>query len=288
MSQQLDAILSNHECPPETDEWLEILYPYSIGFLGYHIAVFQKKVCHFQTRAIDIISQRDAALATAEYTALFSELTEAENELGEFVSSLDRNSHHSDEYMVVMHLASIVKAYNILLLLTNVTTHDPTNPTPFDTLYKRRAYCLGRVRDAAWKILAATPDLIADLIRKRYNVFDALFQALRLVWPLTAVRLMPSTLPQQKAQAAKGLLIIGRQLGVRQATRSYSMVDSIPMEARVPKKPPVGFLAELEVEKDMCTGYMDAELREPSPEELIGDIPPPKVLPENALEFFMI
>lgn len=255
--------------------------------MGYHIAIFQKKVSRFQARASEIILQGDTALASAEYSSLFKELTEAENELGEFASSLERHSHHSDDFMMVMHLAAIVKAYNILLLLTNFTTHDETNPTPFDTLYKRRDYCLVRVRDAAWKILAATPDLIADLIRKQYNVFDALFQALKLVWPLTAVRLMPSTLPQQKAQAAQGLLIIGRQLGIKQATRSYSMVDAIPQEARFPRKPPAGFLVDLEIENDMCTGYLDGELREPSLEELIGNVTPPKVPPEG-VEFFMI
>lgn len=285
---QLDAILSNNESPPETDEWLENLRAYSEGFMGWHISVFLKKVCHFQARASEIIMKRDTSLATAEYSALFSELTEAENDLGEFASSLDRNAHESDDFMMVMHLASVIKAYNILLLLTNLTTHDPNNPTPFATLYKRRAYCLARVRDAADKVLAATPDLIAELVRNRYNVFEALFQALRLVWPLTAVRLMPSTLPQQKAKAAQGLLIIGRQLGVRQATRSYNMVDNIPIEARVPKKPPMGFLTELEVDHDLCTGYMDGELREPTPEELIGAATPPEISTKDGVEFFMI
>lgn len=255
--------------------------------MGYHIAIFLTKVAQCQARTAEIVLQRDSATATAEYGHLFRCLTEAENDLGTFVSSWDRQSHDSDDFMMVMHLASIVKAWNIMFLLTNLSTHDPKSKIPLEVWYKRREYCLGRVRDAAWKILAAAPDLIADLMRKKYNVFDALFQALKLVWPLTAVRLMPSTLPHQKAQAAQHLLLIGRQLGVRQATRSYSMVDGIPDEARRPKEPPLELTKSIDFTKDLCTGYLDAELREPTPEELVGDTVP-VVHPQEGLDFFMI
>jgi hypothetical protein len=255
--------------------------------LGYHTAIFLTKVSKFQSRAGEIVLERDTAAASAECTALFSALTEAENDLGIFTSSLGRNSHDSDDFMMVMHLASIVKAYNILLLLTNMATHDPNSLVPLEILYKRRVYCFNRVRQAAWDILAATPDLIAELVKNRYNVFDALFMALKLVWPLTAVRLMPTTLPQQKARAAQDLLVIGRQLGVRQATRSYSPVDGIPKEARIPRKPQ-GFLWEVEIEDDLCIGYMDSELREPLAAELVGAVEPSKSVVPESLDLFMI
>ena len=110
---------------------------------------------------------------------------------------------------------------------------------------------------------------------------------LKLVWPLTAVRLMPTTLPQQKARAAQDLLVIGRQLGVRQATRSYSPVDGIPKEARIPRKPQ-GFLWEVEIEDDLCIGYMDSELREPLAAELVGAVEPSKSVVPESLDLFMI
>lgn len=232
--------------------------------------------------------KRDIVAATAQYSALFSELTEAENDLGTFVTSMDRHAHSSDDYMMVMHLASIIKAYNILFLLTNLSTHDPVSPIPLEVLYKRREYCLTRVRDSAWKILAATPELIAELVRDKYSVFTALFNGLKLVWPLTAVRLMPTTLPSQKARAAKSLLLIGRQLGVRQATRTYTMVDQIPIEARVPKPLPDQAQDGRPSKTDLCIGYMDGELREPRPEELIGDFAPQGLSTQEKVDIFMI
>lgn len=281
--------MKNRECPPEGEEWLAVLEPYSREHIGYHVSIFLAKVARFQAQSLKIIKSGDTAAASANYASLFGLLMEAENGLGQFVSSMNQQAHHaSDGYMTIMHLSSIVKVYNLLLLLTNLTTHDPMNPTPLETLYKRRQYCLGRVRDAAWKILAGVPPLIAELIRSQYNVFSALFQAMRLVWPLTTVRLAPSTLPRQKAQAAQVLILIGKQLGVRQASRNYNMADGIPEVAMTPRKPSGGPLKEIQFTNDMTLGYLDGELRQPTPEELGGDAPPPESSLEEGLESFMI
>lgn len=233
--QQIEALTSNKPCPEESLEYLAVLKDFSERVLAYHIAMFMHKVSTIQAKCMKIICASDCAAGCLAYVSLFAAMTEAETTLGQYKTSFERLKHSSDAYILSMYQAALVKVYNCLATLATLCTHDESGILPLEQIHGYRNYCISRVRESAETILVSAPAAIDELMLMRNNVFGALFQALRLVWPLTAVRLMPSTLPRQKMQATQGLLIIGKELGVRQATKRYDQNLPIPEMAKTPR-----------------------------------------------------
>jgi hypothetical protein len=62
------------------------------------------------------------------------------------------------------------------------------------------------------------------------------FDALKLIWPLTAVYLVPSTLNEQSEAAGESLQFIGRELGVRQGLKVNKGESTLPPEAEAPSQ----------------------------------------------------
>jgi hypothetical protein len=61
-----------------------------------------------------------------------------------------------------------------------------------------------------------------------------LFDALKMVWPLTAVYIAGATLPHQRREAEAALVFIGKEIGIRQALNTYPGRLPLPLEARQP------------------------------------------------------
>ncbi|KAF7550431.1 hypothetical protein G7Z17_g5690 [Cylindrodendrum hubeiense] len=235
MVQQVQCLLTNTECPPESDEWLatikESMNPGEA--IGYHVCIFITRVAHVQARILSILRSGDFAGASAEYHDLVGAMSQAEDELRAFFVS-HPSTGEFDPYMRNMYCSTCVKGYHLLLAYTNFLTHHVASPIPLSVLKALRIRCIQLVRGYAQEIVDSMPRTLNQKAFRSNPAPRTLFDALKLIWPLTAVYVITSTLPEQKEVAEKSLRFIGRELGVRQALRVYPGPSLFPPEALEP------------------------------------------------------
>lgn len=133
-----------------------------------------------------------------------------------------------------MYYSTRVKGYHLLLVFVTFLTHHIAAPVPLLVLQALRTHCVEIIRSSADKILESLPRTLDPRAFRRNPSPKTLFDALKLIWPLTVVYIFPTTLESQKEIAQKSLAIIGRELGVRQALKVYKFEDKFPPEARRP------------------------------------------------------
>ncbi|KAH7133658.1 hypothetical protein EDB81DRAFT_762939 [Dactylonectria macrodidyma] len=232
---QVQCLLINTACPPESVEWLrvikEVMYPDEA--IGYNVCIFITKVAHVQARILGILLSRDFSAASAAYHDLVGAMAEAEEGVEEFFK------HHPttgefDPYMRNMYCSTCVKGYHILMCYTNFLTHHVASRIPLGVLKALRLRCIKLVRTYAQEIIDSLPRCLNQKVIRNSPSPKVLFEALKLIWPLTAVYVIPSTLPAQKELAETSLRFIGRELGVRQALRAYKGPSIFPPEANEP------------------------------------------------------
>lgn len=195
------------------------------------------KAAKIQSRMLATLRRNDFETASEDYVTLVSELTAAEQEADVGFASLPRASFHPlDTYWRNIYCATLVKGYHITQMMANYLTHHTPEHISLDQLERQRDYCLQRVRGAAKEILDFCTKAMDPIVNGGNKSPSCLFDSLKLVWPLTAVYIMPSTLPQQKARAEMDLLYIGREMGVRQALTTYpgASAGRVPQEALFP------------------------------------------------------
>ncbi|CAM1507114.1 Fc.00g067550.m01.CDS01 [Cosmosporella sp. VM-42] len=233
---QVQSLLTNTECPPESDEWLGILKDFQgpQDGLGLNVCIFITKVCHVQARILTILRGRNFAAASAEYRHLIDTMEEAEAVMRNYFESRARFAHIMDPYMKNMYWSACVKCYHVLLLFVNFVTHHLTSPIPLDELKELRIRCVRIVRTSAQEIMGTLPVTLNPIILKKDKSPRTLFDALKLIWPLTAVYIITSVLPKQRKEAEMALRFIGQELGVKQALRVYPGKFPLPPEAEKP------------------------------------------------------
>jgi hypothetical protein len=197
------------------------------------------KIARVQARMLALVLTDDKKTAAREYAPLMSELMAAEDEADVGFAALhSRDTGDAlESYWRNMYCACLVKGYHIAQLLVNLMTHYPPCPTPLARLEAQRNYCLERVRSAAEEIVDSAPKNLSRNVTNKDQSPKALFDALKLVWPLTAVYVCQSTTPEQTASAELLLFYVGKELGIRQALKSYSGRPSsgIPEAALSPR-----------------------------------------------------
>ncbi|RFU75571.1 zn2-c6 fungal-type dna-binding domain [Trichoderma arundinaceum] len=234
---QIQALVSNTECPPESMEWLAIIgESQSPGEgLGLHICIFISKVCTVQARIYSLLRRRDFPGASKEYSELFVQMKAAQRELEDWMASNPAGDHLLEIYVISLYQSAVVKGYHVMHLLINFLTHYPPCPTPLEQLRADRRYSIETAQTAAQGILDAVPRVLGPLSAKgKEKSPKALFDALRVIWPLIAVYVMGICRPEQRLAAEDLLFYIGRELGVRQALNKYPDGLTIPQEAREP------------------------------------------------------
>jgi hypothetical protein len=190
-----------------------------------------------QARMIRLVRDQDRRAAAEGYLALVTELAEAEQEAEAGFVAAEADWDVMDTYWRKMYCAGQVKAYHIALLLTNFVTHCEGCPLTADQMRAQRDYFVQRTRAASKEILDIVPMALEPLIKRKDAAPRALFDAMKLIWPLTAIYIIPSTLPEQKNTAEMLLLYIGREMGIKQALHTYpgGTFSSIPPEALNPR-----------------------------------------------------
>ncbi|KND90283.1 hypothetical protein TOPH_05164 [Tolypocladium ophioglossoides CBS 100239] len=233
---QIQALVSNTECPPESDEWLGIIRNNLQDGEAYslHVSIFITKCAHVQARILAILRLCDFRAAESEYQTLVSQFTEAEEELDEHLAASNRYSHDLDSYMNNLYSSAIVKGYHYIQLLANFLTHYPASKLSLEDLGAQRARCLQKTRRAAQDIINSVPWILGPLACGKDKSPKVLFDAMKMIWPLTSVYVLSTTLPEQKSEAEAALIFIGKEIGVRQALNTYPGRFPLPLEAEQP------------------------------------------------------
>ncbi|KAG9507198.1 hypothetical protein J7337_000747 [Fusarium musae] len=235
---QVRCLLTSLECPPESQEWFtairQTLHP-GEG-LAVEVGDYICKMAHVQKRMLDIIRARDFDTAALQYYDLIGIVFKAEDHFTTF----DADYHYIDEvfnpYLRNMLNSARVKGYHVILTYANFLTHHPGAPIPLQELKVLRSHCVYRVRDSA-KLVMEAVNRHLDLASFRNNPSPrTVFDALKLIWPLTAVYLVPSTLNEQSEAAGESLQFIGRELGVRQGLKVNKGESTLPPEAEAPSQ----------------------------------------------------
>ncbi|EHK26519.1 uncharacterized protein TRIVIDRAFT_211749 [Trichoderma virens Gv29-8] len=235
---QIQALVSNTECPAESNEWLAAIersLPLHPGEgLGVAISYFIMKVCTVQARIFNLLRRRDFPAASKEYPELFAQMKAAEQEFEDWVESNPIGNHVLEIYAISLYQSAIVKGYHVMQLLINFLTHYPPCPIPLEQLHEDRKFSIDAAQTAAQGILEGVPRVIGPLSSGQEKSPKMVFDALRVIWPLICVYVMTICRAEQRL-AAEGLLFyIGRELGVRQALNTYPEGLTIPQEAKVP------------------------------------------------------
>ncbi|PTB69939.1 N-terminal fungal transcription regulatory domain-containing protein [Trichoderma citrinoviride] len=235
---QIQALISNTECPAESEEWLSAIkaaLPAHPGEgLGVAISQFIIKVCSVQARIFNFLRRRDFPAASREYPDLFGQMRAAEKEFEDWRESNPIGNHVLEVYAISLYQSAIVKGYQGIHLLINFLTHYAPCQVPLEQLKEDRKYCFRTAQNAAQGILESVPRVLGPLSNSKEKSPKDVFDALRVIWPLIAVYIMSICRPEQRL-AAEGLLFyIGRELGVRQALNTYPDGLKLPQEAREP------------------------------------------------------
>ncbi|KID88112.1 C6 finger domain protein [Metarhizium guizhouense ARSEF 977] len=233
---QIQALVSNMECPPESGEWLGIIRNNLYDGEGFtlHVSVFITKCTHVQATILNLLLRRDFAAAEEQYESLVAQLAEAEKHVNNYVRTATDSTHDLDVYMRNLYYSAIIKGYSYLLMLANFLTHYAPCRITLHQLRAQRTHCLQMVRAAGQFIVDSVPYSLGPLATGKDKSPKVLFDALKMVWPLTAVYIVGATLAEQKSEAEAALLFIGREVGVRQALNTYPGKLLLPLEARHP------------------------------------------------------
>lgn len=202
--------------------------------LGLHISEFITEICSIQARVFRFLRRRDFPGASREYPDLFARMKAAERKLEAWMESNPMGEHMLEIYAMSLYQSAIVKGYNGMQLLINFLTHYPACPTPLEQLREDRKYGVETAQAAAQGIIELVPRVIGPLAKANDKSPKAVFDALRVIWPLICVYVMPICRTDQQLAAEGILFYIGRELGIRQGLNRYPGRISLPQEANQP------------------------------------------------------
>ncbi|PTB36869.1 hypothetical protein M441DRAFT_61589 [Trichoderma asperellum CBS 433.97] len=234
---QIQSLINNTECPPESQEWFDaIAQSLSPGEgLGLHVSLFMIKICSVQARIFSFFRRRDFSGASREYNDLLAQMKAAIHEIEDWMESNPVGNHMLEIYVISLYQSAIVKGFNAVKLLINFLTHYPLCSIPLQQLTADRDYCIEIAQTSAQGIIETVPRILGPLAAKGKDKSPkTVFDALRIIWPLICVYVMDICRPEQRLTASEYLFYIGRELGIRQGLNTYSTKLTLPPEARVP------------------------------------------------------
>lgn len=229
--------MSQKECPPESDLWLDTVERYSDSSDGMplQVARFVNKVAVVVSRTLTILRSGDFAAAASEYLGLWTRLTTAERCLNDWIDSQPALEHEFDPYMRNLQYSAIITGYHVMQLLVNLMTHSTACPVPIEDVFAHRRYCLQSIRVASCGVIDNVPYAMGPFAKGRDKPPRVLFDALKLVWPLSAIYIVPTTRPEHKEAARQVLQFIGKEVGVLQALNVKPTKVDLPQEMLVPR-----------------------------------------------------
>lgn len=204
--------------------------------MAVEVGEYVCKIAHVQVRILNILRVRDFEAAAAQYYELMDIVFKAEEQFTTFDASYSYYDEVFNPYLRNMLNSTRVKGYHVVLTFANFLSHHWATPIPIHELKVLRAHCIKRVRTDSKEIMASVERNLDPASFRNNPSPRTVFDALKIIWPLTAVYLVPSTLHEDSEAAGVSLQFIGRELGVRQGLRVNRGESMLPPEADAPSK----------------------------------------------------
>ncbi|KAF5610869.1 C6 finger domain protein [Fusarium sp. NRRL 25303] len=231
---QIQSLSSNTECPQELEEWFAIIrekMPPQEAMVLY-VSSFIFKACQVQARIFKILSSCDYDAAMIAFHDIVASIRDARQELRAFAESPRTAIGLFDTYMGNLCAGTCIKVYSLLMALVCFLSHQRPLSIPFDVLWSTRNDCINIAQNSAQNVLDTLPRALDTKAGPGMSP-KTFFDAMKLVWPLRTIHAMPATSPEQKRIAAKTLVFLGRDIGLKQALNIYTdFYEPLPLEAR--------------------------------------------------------
>lgn len=200
------------------------------------VSDFIRKAASIQFAMLAILRRNDYVAASREYHDLVDGIVKAENEADVQFTRMTDVDNTANSACRQVYRSALVKCYHIAQLYVNFLSHYRACSITPTELEHRRDHCIQKVRSAAQEILDFVPGTLEPLSANHDKSPKVLFGAMMVIWPLCAVYITPSTLPEQIGAAEDALLFIGKELGIKQALSAYpgTSASRVPPQAQTP------------------------------------------------------
>ncbi|GJC80340.1 hypothetical protein ColLi_03178 [Colletotrichum liriopes] len=217
---QVQHTITNTPCPPEFDHWLNIieqtLHPVEALFL--QIGRYISSACSLLSRLMPITRSGDTKRACAEYEQLLSECDQAELVMSEWMQAAPEYQIDPApvyDYFWNSWRSARIKLHHMVILLTNLVEHAPGCPYNPHALQTRRDLCMEVIAASGRDVVDGIPRSLGGKARDTDpHAPTAYFDAVRLIWPLSHLYVIPTTPSHLRVAAREALLRIGREKGI--------------------------------------------------------------------------
>jgi hypothetical protein len=219
---QIRSMISNIQSPADLNFWLDglerTLKPGEEPLLK--VSKFIRTACSLFEFAMPLVLDAKAGQLCKVYPDFMQKLREAEA----LCPDICQNTLNATQWHFWSSWSTCkIKLSYVIILMSSLVEHVPNSPfDPEDLAWQRNACRDDTARRAAEIIRSlpmslggSAPDAILDLP-------SAGSLGLRLVWPLTAMYLLPTVPTLLRAAARNALLKVGTDTGVLQALRGYT------------------------------------------------------------------
>lgn len=177
----------------------------------------------------------DAQQACAQYEELLAECDKAELAMLEWIQSAPQYQFESGpvfHYFWSSWRSTRIKLHHMLILVTNIVEHAPECPFQREALRARRELCLEIIGATAQDVVDGIPKSLGGSMSEMDPQSPAAyFDALRLIWPLSQVYVMPTVPRHMRKIARNALYRIGREKGILVALQPRPGGLNFPPEA---------------------------------------------------------
>ncbi|OLN88151.1 hypothetical protein CCHL11_00172 [Colletotrichum chlorophyti] len=222
---QIQCTITNTPCPPEFDHWLCIiertLQPQEPLFL--HSGRYISSACSLLSRLMPITGEGDITRACAEYEQLLAEFDKAELDMLGWMHSAPQFQIGAGpvfRYFWNTWRGTRIKLHHMMILVTNLVEHAPDCPFDSRSLQARRRLCLEIIATTAQEVVDSIPESSGDrMLDTSAHTPAAYFDAIRLIWPLSHLYVVPTAPRHLRIVAREALLRIGREKGILTALK---------------------------------------------------------------------
>ncbi|TID05034.1 hypothetical protein CH35J_003006 [Colletotrichum higginsianum] len=234
---QIQHTITNTPCPPEFDHWLNVieqtLQPAEALFL--HTGRYISSACSLLSRLIPIVRNVDLKRACAEYDQLLFECDLAELVMSEWMRTspeyqVDPGPVHT--YFWDSWRSARIKLHHMIILLANLVEHVPDCAFDCGALQSRRRLSAEIIAVSGRDIVDGIPPSLGGKSPASDPRSPATYlEAVRLVWPLSHVYVIPTAPRHLRIAAKAALLRIGKENGILSALRPRAGGALFPSEA---------------------------------------------------------
>ncbi|KAF6824616.1 hypothetical protein CMUS01_10168 [Colletotrichum musicola] len=238
---QIQCTITNSPCPPEFARWLAIIeHTQQPGeALPVRTGRYIASACSLLSRMMPVVRRGDMPAACEIYEEILKECDQTELTMLEWIQSSSAPDaapeHRPGEGPVSSYFwncwrSARIKLQHMILLLANLVSHAPGCPFEPGSLAARRQLCMDIIASAAADVVEGIPGAL-DAADDEADSPAAYFAAVRLVWPLSHVHIVPSAPRDLRIAAGLALRRIGREKGILTALRPRPGSAGFPPEA---------------------------------------------------------